>query len=96
MKQYFIIILHLITAFENAEHERITRLKKIPFNDKNVTVSVTQLFNILFVEIPNQYYYLSVLQEIYLYLRNIFIQQSHKNNVVHLSLNLTLEHEYLR
>ncbi len=63
----------MITAFENAEHERITILKKIPFNDENVTIYVIQSFNILFIEIPDKDYYLTIAREcvytigIYLY-----------------------------
>jgi hypothetical protein len=33
-----LLLLHLITAFQNAEHERITLLKKIPLNNENVTI----------------------------------------------------------
>jgi len=57
-----LVLIHFITSFEDAEHERTILLKKVPFDHKTLTVYVTQPFNILFVEIPNQHYYLAVLR----------------------------------
>jgi len=86
-----LLILHFISAFSNAEHERRTVLKKIPFNEKNLTVYVTQPFNILFIEIPNQYYYLAVLREIFILSEHIYTKISSKERCSSLAeLNDTL------
>ncbi len=85
-----LLLFHFITAFSNAEHERITVLKKVPFDDQNLKISITQMFHILIVEISNEDYYLAILRE-------IFIQKFHRNNVCLFidQLNKTLsQYEY--
>ncbi|CAF1260817.1 unnamed protein product [Rotaria sordida] len=47
-------ILHYIIAFDKyTRHERITTLKKIPFGYNTMTIYIKQLFNILFIQIPD-------------------------------------------
>ncbi|CAF1069318.1 unnamed protein product [Rotaria sordida] len=47
-------ILHYIIAFDKyTRHERITTLKKIPFGCNTMTIYIKQLFNILFIQIPD-------------------------------------------
>ncbi|CAF3631381.1 unnamed protein product [Adineta steineri] len=68
------LLLHFITGFNNAEHERISILKKISFYQKILTIYVSQPFNILLVEIPNQYYYLVVLRQVFIPSENISVE----------------------
>ncbi|CAF1084363.1 unnamed protein product [Adineta steineri] len=68
------LLLHFITGFNDAEHERISILKKISFYQKILTIYVSQPFNILLVEIPNQYYYLVVLRQVYIPSENISVE----------------------
>jgi hypothetical protein len=93
-----LLLLHFITAFKNAEHERITQLKKIPFDDKNLTIYVTQSFNILLIQIPNRDYYLAVLREIFLPSEHIYTKISLKQRCLSIDeLNNTIgEYEYLQ
>ena len=57
------VLVHFITAFENAKHERITIFKKIPFGQDTITLHPKQPFHILFIELFNKSYYLIVLRE---------------------------------
>jgi len=58
------LLIHYITAFDGlAKHEQTTILKKIPFAHNTITVHASQPFNILFVQIPDGNYYLTVLRE---------------------------------
>ncbi|CAF2360786.1 unnamed protein product [Rotaria sp. Silwood2] len=57
-------ILPYITAFDKyAKHERISALKKFPIGHTTMTIYTEQSFNILFIQIPNGDYYLTVLRE---------------------------------
>ena len=58
-----LIVLHLITAFDTAEHERRIVLKKNPLNHQNLVIFIGHAFHILLVEIPDHNYYLSILRE---------------------------------
>jgi hypothetical protein len=92
-----LVLLHFITAFKNAEHERITVLKKIPFDDKNLTVYVKQSFNILFIQILNQYY-LAILREIFIPSEHIYTKISSNQrclSIVELN-NTFLQYKYLQ
>ena len=66
IKKTALVLLHLITAFDNAEHQRTTFLKKLPFNQPTLTLYISRVFHILFIQIPNEHYYLAVLREIHL------------------------------
>jgi hypothetical protein len=92
-----LLFLHFIATFQHAEHQRITRFKKIPFDDKNLTIYVTQSFNILFIQIPNQDYYLAVLREIFLPEEHIYTEISSKQRCLSIGeLNNTfVEYKYL-
>lgn len=63
LKDSSLLFIHFVTAFENAEHERTTLLKKVPYNRPILTIYLSQPFNILLVQIPNSSYYLGVLRE---------------------------------
>jgi len=94
-----LVLIHFITSFEDAEHERTILLKKVPFDHKTLTVYVTQPFNILFVEIPNQHYYLAVLREIYIPSEHIYTEIQTKqrcSSITELLNNTLLQYEYLR
>ncbi|CAF1353927.1 unnamed protein product, partial [Rotaria sordida] len=58
------IYAHLIRAYENntAAHQRITTFTKIPLDRNFVTLKISSLFNILFIEFDKAYY-LAVIQE---------------------------------
>ncbi|CAF2850740.1 unnamed protein product [Rotaria sp. Silwood2] len=66
VRQTSLLFIHFITSFKDAEHQRITVLKKIPYNRNILTLYVSQPFNILLLQIPNQYYYLGILREIFI------------------------------
>ncbi|UJR06644.1 hypothetical protein I4U23_010928, partial [Adineta vaga] len=92
--------IHYITAHERlAQHERTTILKKVAFNQNSITIYVPQSFNILFVEIPKNDYYLSIIREKFIPLEHIHAQVLSKQRcifVLHL-VNDTIRHyEYLR
>jgi hypothetical protein len=57
-----IIFAHFITAFEDRNHERGTIFKKVPFQQDRITLFISQLFHILFIEFSNNFY-LTVLRE---------------------------------
>ena len=61
-----LILVHFITAFVNAEHQRTTFLKKIPFSQPTLTLYTSQPFHIVFVQIPNGHYHLAILREVYI------------------------------
>ncbi|CAF3904613.1 unnamed protein product [Rotaria sordida] len=59
-----LFILHYITAYDSyTKHERIITLKKIPFGYNTLTTYARQPFNILFIQIPDGDYYLTILRE---------------------------------
>ncbi|CAF2087466.1 unnamed protein product [Rotaria magnacalcarata] len=61
-----LLFIHFITAFKNVEHQRITFLKKVPYNRHGLTLYVSQPFNILLLQIPNGSYYLGILRETFI------------------------------
>ncbi|CAF2014150.1 unnamed protein product, partial [Rotaria magnacalcarata] len=61
-----LLFIHFITAFKNVEHQRITLLKKVPYNRHGLTLYVSQPFNILLLQIPNGSYYLGILRETFM------------------------------
>ncbi|CAF3944130.1 unnamed protein product, partial [Adineta steineri] len=94
------LYIHYITAFETSKsHPRTTILKKIAFDQNSVTIHIPQEFNILFVQIPNGDYYLTILREKYIPTEDIHAQVSPKQRCpfVHDLLNDTfLHYEYMR
>ncbi|CAF4559165.1 unnamed protein product [Rotaria socialis] len=64
-----LLLVHLITAFKDAQHERTTVLKK---------VHARQPFNIVFVQMHNQFYYRIVLRGVFKPLEYIYIQLQQK------------------
>ncbi|CAF5135445.1 unnamed protein product, partial [Rotaria magnacalcarata] len=61
-----LLFIHFSTAFKNVEHQRITLLKKVPYNRHGLTLYVSQPFNILLLQIPNGSYYLGILRETFI------------------------------
>ncbi|CAF3390101.1 unnamed protein product [Rotaria sp. Silwood2] len=57
-----IIFAHFIIAFDDKKHERITKFKKVPFDQHSVTLFTRHSFHILFIEFLNNSY-LTVLRE---------------------------------
>ncbi|CAF4906083.1 unnamed protein product [Rotaria sp. Silwood1] len=57
------VFIHYITAFENANHQRITTLRKINYDENAVTLFVTHPFHIIIGELFNHTYYLLILRE---------------------------------
>ena len=98
MKTALLILIHLITTFEHAEHQRITILKKIPYNSYNITLYISHPFHILFIEIPDHHYYLGIIRE--RFIPSEYISTSIKTDQHCLSIdeiNKTLSSlEYLR
>ena len=92
-----LIVLHLITAFDNAEHERRIVLKKNPLSHQNLVIHLGHTFHILLVEIPDQSYYLSILRERFIPSEYISTSVQSKQRCRSLiELNETLsEYEYL-
>ena len=45
------IFLHLITSFEDAQHEQTTIFKKIIYDQNQISISITQPFNLVFIEL---------------------------------------------
>ncbi|CAF4761716.1 unnamed protein product [Rotaria sp. Silwood1] len=57
------VFIHYIIAFENANHQRITTLRKINYDENAVTLFVTHPFHIIIGELFNHTYYLLILRE---------------------------------
>jgi hypothetical protein len=94
-----LVLIHFITAFKDAEHQRTTVLKKIAFDHHSITLRVAQPFNILFVQIPNQHYYLIVLREIFIpseYIQTKLLQNQRCSSVDQLVNKTFIDYEYLR
>lgn len=73
------LLVHFITVFKNADHQRTTILKKMPYNAPILTFPVSQPFHIVFVQIPRKSYYLAILRETYIPSEFIFTEiQSHQ------------------
>ncbi|CAF2943632.1 unnamed protein product [Rotaria sp. Silwood2] len=92
IEQNKLVLIHFIAAFEDAEHERITLLKKIPYNHSDITVDMPQPFNILFVEMSNKKYYLGILRERFIVSEHIktTIQQKQQCLSISTLLNSTV------
>ncbi|CAF3844736.1 unnamed protein product [Rotaria sp. Silwood1] len=92
--------IHYIIAFDRvAKHEQITTLKKIAFSHHTITIYIKQQFNIIFIQIPDGDYYLTVLKERYTSSEYIHTQMLPTNRClsVHDLLNETFrQYEYLR
>ncbi|UJR07008.1 hypothetical protein I4U23_011297 [Adineta vaga] len=95
-----LVLIHFITSFNHGEHERRTLLRKISFNQKILTVYNTKSFHILFVQIPNKYYYLTILREVFHPSEHIRTEIQLKKrcfSIDQLILNETFQqYEYLR
>ncbi|UJR18085.1 hypothetical protein I4U23_004985 [Adineta vaga] len=94
-----LVLIHFITAFDHTDHQRRTQLKKISYNQKILTIYATQPFHILFVQIPNQYYYLTVLREVFQPAEHISTEIQLKKRCFSIDqlLNETFQqYEYLR
>ncbi|CAF4338770.1 unnamed protein product, partial [Rotaria sp. Silwood2] len=93
-------ILHYIIAFDRyTKHERMTTLKRIAFGYNTMTIYVRQPFNILFIQIPDGNYYLTVLRERYIPSEYIHTQVLPKNRcypVFYLLNDTFRQYEYLR
>ena len=89
-----LILVHIITAFVNAEHQRTTFLKKIPFSQPTLTLYTSQPFHIVFVQIPNGHYYLAILREVYIPSEHILTQIQYDQLCLSINqLNHTLMNE---
>ncbi|CAF4152073.1 unnamed protein product, partial [Adineta steineri] len=53
---------HFITAFDYRQHKQISTLEKIPFGQNSISLFNKEPFNLLFIEISNNYY-LTILRE---------------------------------
>ncbi|CAF3334560.1 unnamed protein product, partial [Rotaria sp. Silwood2] len=93
-------ILHYIIAFDRyTRHERKTIIKKIAFGDNTMTIYARQPFNILFIQIPNGDYYLTILREKYIPSEYIHTQVVPKNrcySALDLYNDTFRQYEYLR
>ncbi|UJR34213.1 hypothetical protein I4U23_021619 [Adineta vaga] len=65
------VFIHFITIFQHAKHERTTILKKIPIDSDTIIFYTSKQFNIAFVQLVNQSYYLLIVRETFLLLENI-------------------------
>lgn len=93
------LLIHFITAFKDSKHEQTATFKKIPFDKNFITINVVQPFNIIFMQIPNQNYYLAVLRETFIPSENIStnILPDQRCLKIEELLNATyLNYEYLR
>ncbi|CAF0957970.1 unnamed protein product [Didymodactylos carnosus] len=79
------IFVHVITAFEKADHQRITTLKRIIFGKNTISLFISQPFHIILVELTNQTYYLSVLRE--RFIESEYIQTKLLSNYQCFSIN---------
>ncbi|CAF2548696.1 unnamed protein product [Rotaria sp. Silwood2] len=93
-------ILHYIIAYDRlTKHERITTLKKIAFGYNTMTIYVQQPFNILFIQIPDGNYYLTVLRERFIlseYIRTTISSKNRCYPVFDLFNDTFRQFEYLR
>ena len=93
------IYIHYITAFDRLQrHEQTTTLKKIAFGQSSVMIYISQPFHILFVQIPNGDYYLTITRETFIPTEAIHAGVSPKQRCpfVHDLLNDTLlRYEYI-
>ncbi|CAF2543175.1 unnamed protein product [Rotaria sp. Silwood2] len=93
-------ILHYIIAYDRlTKHEQIYTLKKIAFGQNTMTIYVRQPFNILFIQIPDGNYYLTILRERFVPSEYIHTTVSLKNRcypVLDLFNDTFRQYEYLR
>ncbi|CAF3858767.1 unnamed protein product, partial [Rotaria sp. Silwood1] len=66
--------IHLITAFDDRKHERITLFKKIHVDQDTITLHLTDPFHILLVELFNRTYYRTILRETFIPSESIHAQ----------------------
>ncbi|CAF3318798.1 unnamed protein product [Rotaria sp. Silwood2] len=93
------VLIHFITAFQHTNHEQTTTLKKIPSSQQIITLSVAQPFNMIFFQIPNQYYYLAVLREALIPSEKIYTEILPKQRcspIEELLNNTFLNYDYFR
>ncbi|CAF1513678.1 unnamed protein product, partial [Adineta steineri] len=93
-----IIFVHLINAFDNKPHERITIFKKVPIDEQSVTLFIEHTFNILFIQFHNNSY-LTVIREKFVPSEHISTDVKSENICVNVStfFNATiLNYTYLR
>ncbi|CAM4870529.1 unnamed protein product, partial [Rotaria socialis] len=57
------MFIHFITVFENVQHQRITTLKKMKYDESTIELFVTHSFHIVIGELLNKSYYLLVSRE---------------------------------
>ncbi|CAF4308707.1 unnamed protein product [Rotaria magnacalcarata] len=93
------LLVHFITVFKDSKHEQIATFNKIPFDKNCITIDGVQRFNIIFIQVPNQDYYLTVLREIFIPSEKISTKVLPKQRCSPIAepLNDTfLNYEYLR
>ena len=66
-----LVFIHLVTAFDSVEHERTTTLKRMPIDENRITFYISNLFNMIFVQLTDQSYYLAVVREKFIPAENI-------------------------
>ncbi|CAF2119027.1 unnamed protein product [Rotaria magnacalcarata] len=88
-----------LLIFKDSKHEQIATFNKIPFDKNCITIDGVQRFNIIFIQVPNQDYYLTVLREIFIPSEKISTKVLPKQRCSPIAepLNDTfLNYEYLR
>ena len=93
------VFVHFITAFETSEHERTTIFKKIPIDGNSITLYRSQPFHILFVQLPNQSYYLTILREKFIATENIsseVLTKQRCSNIIDVANSTILEYEWIK
>ncbi|CAF1401386.1 unnamed protein product [Rotaria sp. Silwood1] len=68
------LLIHFITTFQDTRHEQTTIVKRISFDQPIIRISVAQSFNLIFIQVPNQDYYLSVIRQRFISLEKIYTQ----------------------
>ncbi|CAF1178378.1 unnamed protein product [Adineta steineri] len=63
--EHSLLLIHVITSFDQKEHERRILLKKVPYNQNILTIHLTQPFHIILAEIVNESFYLLVVREVF-------------------------------
>ena len=59
------MLVHFIQIFNDAQPENTSTFKTIPFNQNSVTIYWSRPFHIVFIELFNNIYYLTLLQKTY-------------------------------
>jgi len=60
------IFIHFIRIMEDATHIRSTTFRSIPVTEDLISITWSQPFHIVFIDLSNKNYYLTVLQNIYI------------------------------